>query len=99
MRFMKRRTEHEDQTQGPRKVRMERVRRVLMTADCLGGVWTYALELSRSLTDHGIEIGLATMGAPLSDAQRRQVAGIRGARLFESAYRLEWMEHPWVDAA
>ena len=38
-------------------------RRILMTADTIGGVWTYALEFARALGPHGIEVTLATMGA------------------------------------
>lgn len=71
--------------------------RVLMTADTVGGVWTYALELARGLTARGVELGLATMGAPLNRAQRRDAYSIDGLRLFESAYRLEWMDTPWHD--
>src|SRR5436190_23853133 len=37
--------------------------RVLMTADTVGGVWTYALELARVLCEQEVEITLATMGA------------------------------------
>ena len=37
-------------------------RRVLMTADTVGGVWTYALDLSAGLGRSGIEVVLATMG-------------------------------------
>ena len=43
--------------------------RVLMTADTIGGVWTYALELTRALQPHGIEVLLATMGARLNRGQ------------------------------
>ena len=39
-------------------------RKVLMTADTVGGVWTYAVELARGLADRGVEVALATMGAP-----------------------------------
>src|SRR5438067_3756639 len=75
--------------------------KILMTADPIGGVWTYALELAQSLEPHGIEITVATMGASLSREQRRQLCARKNARLFESAYRLEWMNDPWdnVDAA
>ena len=40
--------------------------RVLMTADAVGGVWTYAVELVRALERDGVEFTLATMGAALS---------------------------------
>ncbi|HVE51895.1 MAG TPA: glycosyltransferase family 4 protein [Ramlibacter sp.] len=65
--------------------------RVLMTADTVGGVWTYAVELARELEKRGVRVGIATMGAELSPHQREEVAGSRRITLFESAYRLEWM--------
>lgn len=71
--------------------------RVLMTADTVGGVWTYSLELARGLTRRGVEVALATMGAPLSPDQRRDSAAVPGLRIFESNYKLEWMEQPWDD--
>ena len=48
-------------------------RKILMTADAIGGVWTYALELVRALAPHGVEIALATMGGPVSPAQRKEL--------------------------
>ena len=36
------------------------IRRVLMTADTVGGVWTYSLDLARALGEYGIEVALAT---------------------------------------
>src|SRR5882724_661377 len=71
--------------------------RVLMTTDTVGGVWTYALDLSRALAERGVEVALATMGGPLSDAQREMAERIPRLRLFESTFRLEWMEEPWRD--
>ena len=72
-------------------------RRVLMTADTTGGVWTYALELARTLCEQEIELALATMGAPLSEAQWRETARIPNLGVFESTYKLEWMHDPWDD--
>jgi glycogen synthase len=69
---------------------------ILMTTDTVGGVWTYAIELASGLTQHGARVSLATMGAPLSREQRRQ-ACIPGLDVYESSYRLEWMDHPWTD--
>ena len=73
--------------------------RVLMTTDTIGGVWTYAVELARALEAHGICIALATMGAPLNREQRAQVAELSNVSLFESTYKLEWMDEPWDDVA
>ena len=70
-----------------------------MTADTVGGVWTYALELARALEPHGVRIALATMGAPLSLAQRAEVEELRHVEVVESRYKLEWMEAPWDDVA
>ncbi len=72
-------------------------RRILMTADPIGGVWTFALELTRAFEPYGIEVFLATMGARLTPAQHQEVAGLKNLRLFESNYRLEWMDDPWDD--
>ncbi|QWV91902.1 glycosyltransferase family 4 protein [Geomonas oryzisoli] len=70
---------------------------ILMTADPIGGVWNYVLELSRGLAPHGVRIALATMGRPVSPGQRREVADEANVTLFESGYRLEWMDDPWGD--
>lgn len=75
--------------------------RILMTADTIGGVFTYALELCRGLRRHDVEVVLVTMGAPLTDAQNAMLAALHHVQVCESFYRLEWMEEPWneVDAA
>jgi glycogen synthase len=71
--------------------------RVLMTADAVGGVWTYALELARALVPHRLFTTLATMG-PRPTADQLAVAGsIPGLELVESDYRLEWTDDPWDD--
>jgi hypothetical protein len=73
-------------------------RKVLMTADTVSGVWTYAVELARGLAGHGVEVALATMGDPLNDLQREKVDRIPHLKVFESAFKLEWMEDdPWRD--
>ena len=71
---------------------------VLMTADAIGGVWTYALDLATWLGARGVGVTLATMGAPptaeqVSAARRAQV------ELVTSTFRLEWMDAPWDDVA
>jgi glycosyltransferase involved in cell wall biosynthesis len=68
-----------------------------MTADTVGGVWTYALALIQGLAPYGTHVALATMGAPLSEAQHQQVAAIDNLTLYESTYQLEWMDNPWDD--
>jgi glycogen(starch) synthase len=74
-------------------------KRILMTADTVGGVWTYAVELARALEGHEIEVALATMGGALNRDQRRQVRELQNVQVFESGFRLEWMNDPWTDVA
>lgn len=73
--------------------------RVLMTADALGGVWTYALDLAAGLRPHGVDVHLATMGSELTPDQRTQASAV--AEVHEAPFALEWMPDPWaeVDAA
>ena len=67
--------------------------RILMTADAVGGVWTYAIELARALPD--IDFTIATMGRRPTDAQRADVPP--NAQLVESDFKLEWEDEPWND--
>jgi glycogen synthase len=73
--------------------------RVLITADTVGGVWTYAVELSIALARRGVTVALATMGGAVSAAQRAQLAGVRAVQLYESTFKLEWMQDAWDDVA
>lgn len=63
-----------------------------MTADAVGGVWTYALTLAADLRSHGVETVLAVMGPPPREAQREAAAEVDGLVLVESDFKLEWME-------
>ena len=65
--------------------------RVMMTADAVGGVWPYALELAAALGRCGVTTLLAAMGPRPSPAQRRAAAEARGLELAHRPYRLEWM--------
>ena len=71
--------------------------KLLMTADPIGGVWTYALELANALAPRGVTTTLATMGAPLSAEQRAEAARAARVALRESSFALEWMPDPWSD--
>ena len=70
---------------------------VLMTADTVGGVWTYAVELAAALARRGVRVHLATMGAAVREHQRAQLAGLPDVTLHESEFKLEWMPQPWKD--
>ena len=73
--------------------------KVLMTADTVGGVWTYALELARALADFSVEVHLATMGRKLSGSQWEEAHELTNVVVYESTYALEWMENPWREVA
>ena len=74
-----------------------------MTADTVGGVWTYALQLAHALGRHEVEVALATMGAPLAPEQWEEVRHVHDRQdgpplqVFESSFKLEWMDEPWQD--
>ncbi len=75
--------------------------KIVMTADAVGGVWQYCVDLVRGLTERGAEVLVATMGPRPSDQQKQQLLAIPRVTLAESDYALEWMPNPWrdVDAA
>jgi len=75
--------------QSPRGATPPAVQRVMMTTTPVGGVWTYALELSRALAERGVRVELATLGAPLSAAQWMEVREVPGLGLHESQ---DWHE-------
>jgi glycogen synthase len=70
--------------------------RVLMTADAVGGVWTYALDLIEALPDD-VEVVLAATGPPATIEQRARLREAAPARFEERPYALEWMDDPWAD--
>ena len=70
-----------------------------MTADTVGGVWTYALDLARALAPHGVSVSLATMGRLPTLQQSAEAASIPTLTLHPSEYALEWMPDPWNDVA
>lgn len=69
--------------------------KVLINTDTVGGVLTYTAELAAALEAAGDEVVVATMGPRLRRAQREMLP----ARVYESGYRLEWMEDPWEEVA
>jgi glycosyltransferase involved in cell wall biosynthesis len=72
-------------------------RHILMTADTVGGVWTYAMELCSELGAHGIRVSLATMGDRVKPYQWAEARAIPNLDLYESTFRLEWMDDAWGD--
>ena len=69
----------------------KRIQRILMTADAVGGVWTYAMNLCSHIVRDGTEIALAVMGPRPTANQRAEASRIEGLTLLESDFELEWM--------
>jgi glycosyltransferase involved in cell wall biosynthesis len=65
--------------------------RVLLTADAVGGVWTYALDLAGGLAAQGVETALAVLGpAPAAD-QEEAARAVPGLRLLPTDLPLDWL--------
>ncbi|HEU4495952.1 MAG TPA: glycosyltransferase family 4 protein, partial [Flavobacterium sp.] len=71
--------------------------KILMTADSVGGVWTYAVDLCRALGKLDIEVHLAVFGGYLNQGQKEQAESCQNIKCYESSFKLEWMEDPWED--
>jgi glycogen synthase len=69
---------------------------ILTTADAVGGVWRYTVDLGRELRARGIRSTVAVMGPPPTPTQRRE-ARDAGLDVIDRPYRLEWMDDPWRD--
>ena len=70
---------------------------ILISADTVGGVWSYALDLARALPLH--QFVVATMGQWPSKAQCAALKDLPNARLEASEWKLEWMESAREDVA
>lgn len=69
-----------------------RPRRVLMTTDAVGGVWTYAMELAQGLSSANVEVMLVVIGPEPSPAQRAAAIEIAGLVLVVPKLELEWQD-------
>lgn len=67
-------------------------RRVLMTADTMGGVWTFAVDLCAVLGRFGVQVTLVTMGRQPDVAQMQQIRSLANVTLIPTDYKLEWMD-------
>src|SRR5688572_22112756 len=65
--------------------------RLLMTADAVGGVWSYALDLASGLAAHGVETTLAVLGPAPAQDQLAAADAVPGLRLRQTGLALEWL--------
>ncbi len=68
-----------------------------MTADAVGGVWVYAVELARALCEDGYKVMLVANGPRPRSDQVRPLRGVRGLELRVTDLRLEWMDPEGAD--
>ncbi|GJE41166.1 glycosyltransferase family 4 protein [Methylobacterium soli] len=62
---------------------------VLMSADAVGGVWSYAIDLAAGLAEAGVGVTLAVLGPDPSEMQAAQ-AEAAGCRLVRTGHALDW---------
>ncbi|HZF65412.1 MAG TPA: glycosyltransferase, partial [Chitinophagaceae bacterium] len=72
-----------------------------MTTDTVGGVWSYSIDICRSLASYGVEFCLVTTGAVLNKSQRDELEQLSNVTVYETDFLLEWMKDPWesIDAS
>jgi glycosyltransferase involved in cell wall biosynthesis len=64
---------------------------ILVTADTLGGVWTYTRELVGGLVRRGERVTLVSFGDIPTAAQTRWMEGLENFDYRPTAFKLEWM--------
>src|SRR5690348_9853416 len=64
---------------------------ILVTADTLGGVWTYTRELVTGLVRRGPRVTLVSFGDIPTAAQTRWMEGLENFDYRPTAFKLEWM--------
>ena len=65
--------------------------RLLMTADAVGGVWTYALDLAEGLTRAGVETTLVVLGPSPGRDQLARARVVPGLALIDTCLPLDWL--------
>src|SRR4051794_14254632 len=71
--------------------------RILMTADAVGGVWQYTVDLVRRLMADGAEVLVAILGPAPSVEQRDELRRLPRVGFAERSLALEWEPNSWAD--
>jgi glycogen synthase len=71
--------------------------RALVTADTVGGVWTYTRELVTGLAQRGVEVVLVSLGEIPSGAQTEWIDSLGTVDFRATAFKLEWMQDSEAD--
>jgi glycosyltransferase involved in cell wall biosynthesis len=70
-----------------------------MTADAVGGVWTYALDLAAGLAAQGVGTSLAVIGPAPDAAQAAAAARVPGLALHHLPAGLDWLARDRAEVA
>jgi glycogen(starch) synthase len=73
--------------------------RALVTADTVGGVWTYTRELVTGLSQLGVEVTLVSFGEIPTGAQCEWLEKLNNVDFRATAFKLEWMQDAAADLA
>jgi hypothetical protein len=65
--------------------------RVLVTADAVGGVWTYAVDLASGLARRGVVTTLVAFGPSPSRDQAAEALAVPALSLIDTTLPLDWM--------
>lgn len=71
--------------------------RILVTADTVGGVWTYTRELVSGLVRQGWHVVLVSFGGLPTAGQTRWMEGLHNLDYRPTAFKLEWMPESMDD--
>ena len=63
---------------------------VLMSADAVGGVWQYSLDLASGLVRRGLAVTVAVLGPAPSEARIAAAERATGARIVATDLALDW---------
>ncbi|AWN36886.1 glycosyltransferase [Methylobacterium radiodurans] len=63
---------------------------ILMSADALGGVWPYSMDLAGALTQRGLAVTVAVLGPVPEPERAAAAAAATGARILPTGLPLDW---------
>jgi glycosyltransferase involved in cell wall biosynthesis len=70
----------------------------LITADTIGGVWTYTRELVTGLVQRGVRVTLVSFGNIPAAGETRWMDQLSGVDYHPTAFKLEWMQNEEAQA-
>lgn len=70
---------------------------LLMSADALGGVWQYTLDLAAGLTRQGARVSVALMGPTPEPERIARAEAMSGARILATGLPLDWTAERAID--